>query len=660
MIAAPSQRDNARLVVANFWQSTKPVRLRNMATWAESEIKLPSGPAEGRRYKIDRLPYARLLFNELGKWRRHVITGPTQSGKTLHAYVIPMLYYLFEMKEDVICGIPDLNMASVKWQEDIRPAIEASSYANQIPTHGPGSKGGNPTRIQFQNGRSLLFMAGGGNDKQRAGATSRVLMITETDGMDEVSASSKEGQDKISQLEGRVRAFGLDSLTFMECTVTTEEGRTWKEYTNGTASKIICPCVHCGDWVTPEREHFTGWQDADNKMEAGEKAAFTCPECGGFYTEEHRTSMNQDAKLLHRGQEVTPDGEIVGEPIKTDTLGFRWSAFNNLLAPMQQIGMEEWQISQQEDNEVAVITIKQQGYAIPAKNTNVDKVQLNTAIVRGSDRRYSGRLTGHAAGQIPEGTTTLTAFIDCGKRELQWSVEASVSYGWHVVDYGVFETDIPDIKGDEKAVEDAIVDLTSELDRRFPDLDCGLVDAGNWSDTVRNTTARISWKWNPSHGLPTYRHPVGEREDRFLPTDGCRIWHWSLVNGVWVVNFHPDAFKKQVHAAFMVVPQNGDDRATGSVSIFGEDPNQHTQFAKEITAEEWQSEFHPGKGVREGFVPIRKRNHWLDTTVGNRLARLVVKEWRLAQQAEEQTEQTESTTAVTTPDGRPFFVGERE
>jgi hypothetical protein len=39
--------------------------------------------------------------------------------------------------------------------------------------------------------------------------------------------------------------------------------------------------------------------------------------------------MNRAGRLVHRGQEVAPDGTIVGDLPPTKTLGFRWSAFQN-------------------------------------------------------------------------------------------------------------------------------------------------------------------------------------------------------------------------------------------------------------------------------------------------------------------------------------------
>jgi phage terminase large subunit GpA-like protein len=66
--------------------------------------------------------------------------------------------------------------------------------------------------------------------------------------MDQPGATSRES-DKITQLEARTRAYGGRKRIYMECTVSTEQGRTWQEYKSGTMSRIALPCPHCGDWV---------------------------------------------------------------------------------------------------------------------------------------------------------------------------------------------------------------------------------------------------------------------------------------------------------------------------------------------------------------------------------------------------------------------------
>ena len=66
----------------------------------------------------------------------------------------------------------------------------------------------------------------------------------------------------------------------MECTVSTEQGRTWQEYTDSTRSRIVLPCPHCGDWTTLEREHLVAWREADSQVAAKATSMFACSECG--------------------------------------------------------------------------------------------------------------------------------------------------------------------------------------------------------------------------------------------------------------------------------------------------------------------------------------------------------------------------------------------
>src|SRR4051812_15139071 len=314
-----------------------------MRQFAEAEIVIPSGPFTGRRFRCARQPYTGLWFDQIdsGRWSRCVATGPTQSGKSLSCFVIPLLYHLFEIGETVICGLPDMDMAADKWREDLMPVIERSRFRDLLPSAGGGSRGGRVESVQFANGATLKFMSGGGADKSRAGVTSRVLVITETDGMDKSAGSSRES-DKITQLEARTRAYGSRKRIYMECTVSTEQGRTWQEYIGGTQSWIVMRCPLCAQWVDPGREQLRGWQEVSNKEVARQSSAFWCPSCNERWDENQRTTANLTSVLLHGGQSVAAEGLIQGDAPQTDTLGFRWSGVNNLFLTAGDLGADEW------------------------------------------------------------------------------------------------------------------------------------------------------------------------------------------------------------------------------------------------------------------------------------------------------------------------------
>lgn len=655
-----------------FLTACIPSRIRPANEWAESEIIVPKGPYRGRPYRTSRLPFSRLLLAEFGKWRNHVVIGPVQSGKSLHAFVFVLLYYLFEVEEDVICGLPDIKMASVKWESDILPVIRNSSYAHLIPESGQGSRGGRPDMITFKNGRSLLFMGGGGNDAQRAGATAKILAITEVDKIDEVAATSKEKQNKIDQLTARVMSEGMSARLFFESTVTDDRSYMWRRYQAGTASRIVCPCVHCGRWVCPEREHFVGWDGVETAAEAGRRAAFSCPECGGLYSEADRRSMNERGILCHKGQEVTPEGDIVGSPPDTDTLGFRWNAFNNLLIETELIGIEEWRAKygvdgkdEDLDREAEEAKVLQQVWAWPIKSDKTKNTTLTPGMVRGSALGYAGRLTGWPRGHVPEDTIDLVAAIDLGKRVLNWAVYAiRPGRRVHIVDYGFFQTSQPDVVGEEVAVSEGLTALITEIESKYT-IDFGLCDSG-WLSHVVYPLIQQFPAWRASKGVNNvkYRHPTEPTADIFPSPHGDR-WYLSMQSdwGVWLVDFDPDWWKHRVHGSFCVKPigEHGEIKE-GSITIFGSDPEEHRVLSEHITAEVFERK----RGFVEGFVKKRTDNHQLDVAVLCFIAESMARADRLLREqlAKETAEPGEAGIGqvrhgLTTPDGRPYLVTER-
>ncbi len=95
-------------------QHSRTPRLPTLREFAEKDIVIPKGRFEGRRFRCDRQPYSRLWFDAVssGLWTRFVATGPSQTGKTLSCFIIPIMYHLCMIGETVICGLPDMAMAA--------------------------------------------------------------------------------------------------------------------------------------------------------------------------------------------------------------------------------------------------------------------------------------------------------------------------------------------------------------------------------------------------------------------------------------------------------------------------------------------------------------------------------------------------------------------
>jgi phage terminase large subunit GpA-like protein len=172
----------------------------------------------------------------------------------------------------------------------------------------------------------------------------------------------------------------------MECTVSTEQGRTWQEYQQGTRSRIALPCPDCKAWVTPEREHLVGWQGAENQAAARGNGEFGCPACGIVWSVEQLREANQRGRLLHGDQAIDEDGRLVGDPPPTDTLGFRWSAVNSLFLLPEDLAADEWRASRSADEDNAEREMRQFVWCLPAalsewQDTPLDEHQLAARMI---------------------------------------------------------------------------------------------------------------------------------------------------------------------------------------------------------------------------------------------------------------------------------------
>ena len=617
------------------WSRCSP--FRTMRQFAEEEIIIPNGPFKGRRFSCRRQPYAGLWFDliDSGKWTRFFATGPVQSGKTLCAFVIPSLYFLFEREEPVVMGIPDGNMIADKWLDDLLPVIQETRYEKFLPSSGASSRGGDKVMgIRFKNGSVLRFMTAGGKDKSRAGFTAPAVVATEIDAFDGRSEKSREG-DKFSQLEERNAAYQSQKRTFGECTVSIKSGRTWREYENGTRTRIIRPCPHCKAWVTPEREHLVGWKDAPDVFTAGDRSSIHCPECGEAWAEEERAEANQKSKAVHRGQEVTADGKIVGEPVKTDTLSFRWTAVDNHFVSMAEVAKKEWVAAYGAESKTpdeAETTLRQKTWVIPPEedgdeNDNLDEHEIMRRT--GATKR----------GVVPAWATRITVGVDVGKRLIHYIV---VAWGQHatsrIIDYGRREVASDDIQID-RAVELSILDLCDDLSNGFPDeedgheypsmgwIDSGFVTLGvykgadgaskrtwqYWKEKGLNADLRVWW---PSKGFGE----SAEGKERFQKHRAVGGNVLKIGDGSYLATvtsdgashqlFHGDAdhWKSWFHDRLMTPVDE-----PGAMTLYkSEDRFEHTTLAKHFTAEKSTREFVIGKGYIEKWVRVNRNNHYLD------------------------------------------------
>lgn len=636
---------------------------RSLIDFAESEFVLPDGPKKGERFAP--LPFQRIFFTAIdsGQWGGFAITGPAQATKTTIGYVIPALYYLFELGETVAVGVPTLKMADDKWRMDLLPAIKSSGFDDLLPDKGPGSRGGKvESTVTFKNGAVLKFMGGGGGDEERSGFTAKRVLISEVDKLDESSESSREA-DKITQMIARTQAFGDDGFFGLESTTSFSWGRIWREYQSGTCSSIFCPCPHCRVWVCPGRDSLTGWKDAGSEGEARERAAWCCPACGELVTETQRREMNEAGVLVHKGQKVewadgiqrglsgdgrrileagigaenendssagilhrlpgirnSDDGaesfDVLGDPPSTRTLSMRFDAFNYTFWTAAFVAAKEWRAANEPDEENGEKAIRQFIWALP-----YDPPQLDVTKVE--YRSLTQRQRNIPRGVVPADTSHVIITADPGHRIVHWTAAAITADGsTHICDYGIVETNTDEL-GLPRGVATALRELRDRLGGGFsvegradvmrPTM--GLVDSGYCDEGVFAFT-RESPGWNPTKGfgVTKYHHPT-KKLGILGVGEHCHAATLAE-KGVRLIEFDVDYWKSRAQEGLI-----GPLRSPGAISLFHvSDAREHLSWAKHCTAEELVQEFSAGQSVTRWKQIANRPNHWWDCLVMARLA----------------------------------------
>lgn len=417
-------------------QGARTTEPRTIRQFAEDEIVPATGNYKDQPFLCSRQPFTGLLFDEIDRdyWQTIVISGPSQSSKTLSGLVIPTLWQTCELCETTVLGIPEADMADDKWQQDFAKIMENSPRLRGfLPTRGSGSKKGKiKDSIELSHGVHIKIMTRGGKDTAKSGYTTRFVNITEAAGFSYASEASEEA-DTLRQLKARMRSYDIDKRRMIiEGTLTIKSELPWRmkgeneEKPISTMSQLVSPCPHCGVWICPGRNEFQGWQDAKSDQEAADKAAFYCPACGEELTEDDRRESNKDLKLIHAGQSVNKKGDIVGEYVKTYTLWFHWSQWHNLLIKSSASAVEEWTAAQLDketsDHRNSEKELCQFVWSVCYESPIIDEIALTKDEIIGRAHTFP-------RSQLPKGTKYLGLGVDVRTIEVHYCVIAFVEDG---------------------------------------------------------------------------------------------------------------------------------------------------------------------------------------------------------------------------------------
>lgn len=310
---------------------------------------------------------------------------------------------------------------------------------------------------------------------------------------------------------------------------------------------------------------------------------------------------------------------ITGERPETYTLGFRWSAADNMFTDAGLIAIEEWKkvnasVNEQSDER----KLRQFVWALPTEPETETTLTVSASAVR-------RRMGMHPRGIVPEGWR-LAAFLDLGKRVCHWATVAGDDR-FQVVDTGIVE-----VPSGDRTVEDGLhIALWQWYDRVLegwgphaakPGI--VVVDSGKWNtvvyDFIRDVSrlnTGIMWFASKGHGLSQDQGRVYAMPDQLtkaIPYIGDR-YHLRLqeAHGIYLLHADSDAWKSRVHAG-LTTPLG----ETGSLTLWQDDPSAADiwTLSKHLTAERGIEEFDVKRGMVKRWERVNRNNHLLDCVYG--------------------------------------------
>ena len=116
---------------------------------------------------------------------------------------------------------------------------------------------------------------------------------------------------------------------------------------------------------------------------------------------------------MHEGQIINGSGDLEGLAPQTDTLGFRWSAVNNLFLTAGDLAADEWRASHSTDEDNAERELRQFVWCLPVLPSKLNQTTLEV-------NELAARMTDLPRGIVPSGTAHVTVGIDLGKFLCHW------------------------------------------------------------------------------------------------------------------------------------------------------------------------------------------------------------------------------------------------
>ena len=606
MGAAFDSWDEGRIVGASL---RPPARL-GVSDWAGEHIWLDARTSsEPGRLRVSRAPYQRGILDAFGDpgISRITVMSSAQVGKTLSLFCMAA-YAIDQDPGPGLYVMPTENAAKTISRERIGPLVDLSPA---LRAHLTGRAEDKAT-LKYHFDRMTLMLAWANSPTALASHPIRYVWMDE---IDKYPPYTGVEADPVKLAEVRTATFWNRKIV-MCSTPTTDRGYIAREYGKSDRRRYHVPCPRCGTYqalVFPQvkfpEEH------GDPERIAGERLAwYECAECGAPLTDTDKPGM------LERGA-------WTAEGASGPHAGFHLSALYSPWLTWSEV-VREFLISKDRPELLMNFVNSWLGEVWRESTEEVSGDQIKTCRA------------GYRRGTVPEGGLVLTAGADVHKSDIHYVVRA---WGYDETSWLVAEGVVADFGELEEAV---IRGQREGVKGRMHGVRLTCIDSGyrtnevydfsrRWGHCVYATKGASTRQSSPYHATLIPRDPVTGKA-----LSGQRLWHldtmyykdkvhhfqttqpgkWWLYEGV------SEAYLHQVVAEHRVLKRN---RQTGrTTAVWAVKPDAGDNHF-------WDCEVLATAAADMCRVPFLRRED-----VGAGAAR-------------------RDRPRLTTPDGRPFYVGDR-
>lgn len=552
---------------------------------------LPGGPLRGTNYDPATDPVQSYFTDQLdaGKWRALFWAAPPQiGGKTQCAIVVPVLRAVMELKATVGYGLPTLHDLDRGWQTKIAPTFREAGYGAYLPQRGPGSKGGRPPSLTFEdpnNNRAplggVVFLAGAAKQ-----VTCRVITIDELDAWRTADGEPRWGD--IEDVWARADSFQSEAIRIGVGTVETDNPKQAIVLVCvnelGTGTRLWGRCRHCCtynklEWPQFAYEYRTlDGQAGPDLQHAIATAAYVCPSCSVRWSEDDRRAALLSCAFAHKGQTVDAGGIVQGESPKTDSFGLRTTALDCILTTLGAIAekhaaaryaldqhgnhepmrkfyryqrVEHYTGDQQTDEDAKETPHSHQSLALRSERTAWAEVVENSD----ESKRWS-----RYAASVPAAVTTISASIDVQRNRIYWVMvgiddeRRTYDIGWGIErarDGTDGKEPPPFSPGDLHSVLTRAADWIESL--AGPEFKLGTVDVSDGvtqGEVAEWLSSRDKW-----HAIQGEAHlPESRPNNSIQQRTGICAWDTSWRNGLGSYRVVTDLAQQAIAEAYRIDP----------------------------------------------------------------------------------------------------------